>query len=77
LALIGYLPDEAFLKAFGIELDPESLEPVYDPESYRSNVPGIYLCGTVIAGVRTEQVFIENGREHAQVIAEKLAGELS
>lgn len=77
LALIGYLPDAPFLRSFGIEVDAESLEPNYDPESFASNVPGIYLCGTVIAGVRTEQVFIENGREHAKRIAEVLAAELS
>ncbi len=77
LALIGYLPDVPFLKAFGVEVDPDSLEPRYDPGTFCSNVPGLYLCGTVLAGVRTEQVFIENGREHAGRIAEVLAEELN
>lgn len=77
LALVGYLPDAPFLKAFGVELDPESLEPDYDPESFESNVSGLYLCGTVVAGVRTEQVFIENGREHAKKIAASIAQDLS
>jgi thioredoxin reductase (NADPH) len=77
LALIGYLPDAPFLKAFGIELDSESLEPDYDPENFESNVSGLYLCGTVVAGVRTEQVFIENGREHAKKIAASIAQDLS
>lgn len=77
LALVGYLPDAPFLKAFGVEVDPKSLEPQYDPDTYQSTVDGIYLCGTVLAGVRTEQVFIENGRDHAAVIAEKLAEELN
>lgn len=73
LALIGYLPDAPLLNAFGVQVDPESLEPSYDPEHFGSNVPGIYLCGTVLAGVHTEKVFIENGREHAKIIAERLA----
>ncbi len=76
LALIGYLPDAPLLKAFGVEVDPEELIPTYDPDTYLSNVPGLYLCGTVLAGIRTERVFIENGREHAVRIAEGIAAEL-
>lgn len=76
LALIGYLPDAPFLEHFGVEVDPESLEPRFDPESFESNVPGVFLCGTVTAGVRTEQVFIENGRDHAKRIAGTLEGSM-
>ncbi len=72
--LVGYLPDEALLRRCGVELDPVTKIPTYDPETFETNVPGLYLCGTVMAGVRTEKVFIENGRDHAAAIADHLTG---
>lgn len=72
LALIGYLPNETLLREAGVQLDPENLTPVYNPETFESNVPGLFLAGTITAGTRTEKVFIENGRLHAKPLIEKL-----
>ena len=72
--LVGYLPDEHLLARCGVTLDPVTKVPEYDKETFETNVPGLYLCGTVLAGVFTEKVFIENGREHAAAIADHLAG---
>lgn len=72
--LVGYLPDEHLLARCGVTLDPATKVPEYDKETFETNVPGLYLCGTVLAGVFTEKVFIENGREHAAAIADHLAG---
>lgn len=72
--LVGYLPDEHLLARCGVALDPVTKVPEYDKETFETNVPGLYLCGTVLAGVFTEKVFIENGREHAAAIADHLAG---
>lgn len=74
LLLTGYLPDEHLLSRCGITLDHQSKVPVYDPISFQTNVEGLYLCGTVMAGVHTEKVFIENGREHAAAIADHISG---
>lgn len=74
LMLIGYVPDGAFLQRCGIELTQPSMVPVYDPETFETNVAGLYLCGTVVAGIHTEKVFIENGREHAAAIIDHIAG---
>ena len=68
LSLVGYTPDAAFLKRAGIELKNGSLVPIYNPDTYETNVPGLYVSGTVIAGIHTEKVFIENGRDHAEAI---------
>ncbi len=80
-ALIGYHPDFDFLTSMGIELGTEQCRPVCDPETLESNVPGIYVAGVIVAGSRTNEIFIENGRFHSQWIAadlkEKLAGEAS
>ena len=37
-------------------------------------MPGIYLAGVIVAGSRTNEIFIENGRFHGQLIAQALAG---
>ena len=47
-----------------------------DPATLESNVPGIYLAGVIVAGERTNEIFIENGRFHGQLIAEDSAGKL-
>lgn len=71
-ALIGYHPDYDFLRAMGIELSPEQCRPVCDPLTLESNVPGIYVAGVIVAGSRTNEIFIENGRFHGKQIAEHL-----
>jgi thioredoxin reductase (NADPH) len=71
-ALIGYHPDYDFLRSMGIELSAEQHRPVCDPLSLESNVPGIYVAGVIVAGSRTNEIFIENGRFHGRQIAEDL-----
>lgn len=69
-ALTGYHADYDFLRSLGVELHPETLKPVLDPETLESNVKGMYMAGVVIAGVENNKVFIENGRFHGkQIIA--------
>ena len=55
----------------------EDRMPVCDPETLESNVPGIYLAGVIVAGARTNEIFIENGRFHGQQIARDLANRSS
>ena len=75
-ALVGYHPDYDFLRAMGIELSSEQCRPVCDPETLESNVPGIYVAGVIVAGSRTNEIFIENGRFHGKQIAEDLKRKL-
>jgi thioredoxin reductase (NADPH) len=70
--LLGYTPDAAFERRCGIEVDPQSLIPVYDPETCESNVPGLYVAGTLQAGRATDKIFIENSRDHGPKIVEHL-----
>ncbi|GAA4416367.1 YpdA family putative bacillithiol disulfide reductase [Nibrella viscosa] len=74
LILTGYIPDADLLQRCGVELNYETQVPVYDKETFETNVPGLYVCGTVMAGIYTEKVFIENGREHAQAIIDHIVG---
>jgi thioredoxin reductase (NADPH) len=76
-ALVGYHPDYDFLRAMGIELSSEQCRPVCDPQTLESNVPGIYVAGVIVAGSRTNEIFIENGRFHGQNIAAHLKKKIS
>jgi thioredoxin reductase (NADPH) len=76
LALIGYHPDYDFLRSTGIELSDQQCRPVCDPVSLESNVPGLYVAGVIVAGSRTNEIFIENGRFHGKQIADDLKRKL-
>jgi thioredoxin reductase (NADPH) len=71
-ALTGYHPDYDFLESLGIELTRPEMRPVCDPRTFESNVPGIYVAGVIVAGARTSEIFIENGRFHGRQIAADL-----
>ena len=76
-ALVGYRPDLAFLSATGISLEPSTLRPRTDPETLESERAGIYLAGVIVAGMHTNEIFIENGRFHGRSIAHSIAAKLS
>jgi thioredoxin reductase (NADPH) len=75
-AMTGYHPDFSFLERLGIQFDGPDKLPVCNPETLESNVPGIYLAGVVVAGSRTSEIFIENGRFHGRQIAAALESNL-
>jgi thioredoxin reductase (NADPH) len=76
-ALTGYHPDFEFIQSMGVRLDEDNARcPVCDPGTLESNVAGIYLAGVVVAGERTNEIFIENGRFHGDLIAKDLAGKM-
>ncbi len=75
-AMTGYHPDFAFLEELGIRLTGADRTPAFDPQTLESNVPGIYLAGVVVAGARTSEIFIENGRFHGAQIAAGLRHKL-
>jgi len=72
-AMTGYHPDFNFLERLGLRFEGEDRLPVCDAETLESNVPGIYLAGVIVAGARTNDIFIENGRFHGLQIAKALA----
>jgi thioredoxin reductase (NADPH) len=78
LALTGYHPDFSFIEHLGVKLDEANDRcPVCDPVTLESNVPGIYLAGVIVAGERTNEIFIENGRFHGKQIAEALRASMA
>jgi thioredoxin reductase (NADPH) len=75
-ALTGYHPDLEFLGALGIRLEPVTERPRTNPDTLESDRPGIFLAGVIVAGMHTNEIFIENGRFHGKKIAEAIAGSL-
>jgi thioredoxin reductase (NADPH) len=73
-AMTGYHPDFEFLARHGILLNPETQRPDLDPNTYETTRPGIYLAGVLVAGIHTNEIFIENGRFHGEKIAAAIAG---
>jgi thioredoxin reductase (NADPH) len=74
--MTGYRPDLEFFAAIGVRLSPEDGRPLIDKNTYESNVPGIYLAGVVVAGMLTNEVFIENGRFHGKVVVDHITERL-
>jgi thioredoxin reductase (NADPH) len=74
-AMTGYHPDFDFLESLGVRFEGQDRLPVCNTETLESNVPGIYLAGVIVAGARTSEIFIENGRFHGRLIARALASE--
>jgi len=72
-ALTGYRPDFSFLESLGVRFDGPDRVPACDSETLCSNVSGIFLAGVIVAGSRTNEIFIENGRFHGKQIARALA----
>ena len=60
--LIGFHPDLELFKRIGIAYDPESGRPQINPDTLETSVPGVFVAGSVTAGNRISEIFIENGR---------------
>jgi len=74
IAMTGYQPDFELLRRSGITISDDAiLQPSYSPESMESNMPNIYLAGVVCGGMNTHVWFIENSREHAVKIIERIS----
>lgn len=76
-ALTGYHPDYDFLRSIGVHINGNDCRPYCNTETLESNIPGIYLAGVIVAGARTSEIFIENGRFHGRQIAADLARKLA
>jgi thioredoxin reductase (NADPH) len=71
----GFRGDQSLLEMVGVELRGENRVPVFDPATMETNVPGIYLAGTVAAGIQQRYtLFIENCHEHAGKIVQAITG---
>jgi thioredoxin reductase (NADPH) len=75
--MTGYHPDADLMRRAGIEVDPVTLAPTLDAETFETNVPNLFLAGGCVAGRQTGSIFIENGRFHGEKIVKVLADRLA
>lgn len=68
-AMTGYHPDHSFIKNMGVTEDDETGRPIFNPETMETNVPGLFIAGVIAAGNNANEIFIENGRFHGDLIA--------
>ena len=74
--LTGYHPDCDLYRRAGIRLHRDTMSPEFNPDTFETNVPGIFLAGGAICGKDTSNIFIENGRFHGETIVKTIAARM-
>jgi bacillithiol disulfide reductase len=74
--LTGYGADTTLMRSAGIEINAETCGPIFDAETFETNVPGLYTVGAMVAGVQSGRIFIENGRFHGEKAIEAIRAKL-
>jgi thioredoxin reductase (NADPH) len=70
--LTGYISDNRLLRSAGVEIDPDTCGPRHDPQTYETNVKGLYVIGAMVAGKASGRIFIENGRFHGELVIKEI-----
>lgn len=77
LAMTGYQPDYCFLENLGLQFtQDDNLLPIYNPDTFESNVANLYIAGVICAGMLTSSLFIENTRHHGKAIVNNMENKL-
>jgi len=71
-ALTGYHCTTKFFDQLGVQYDTGTLRATYNPNTFETNVAGIYLAGSAIGGRINGEIFIENGRFHGEVVMKSI-----
>jgi len=74
LAMTGYHPNFDWLTNIGISIKEDgTMMPHADEDTFETNLPNVYIAGTVCGGMKTSTWFIENSIEHAKVVMAQIA----
>ena len=69
LAMTGYQPDYHLLDMAGISYHDDAYRtPIFNEDTLETNQQNIYLAGVICGGMKTNKLFIENSRVHAEKI---------
>lgn len=71
--MLGYQPNTALLRRLAVPIDDDTGIPVHDPATMETAVPGVFIAGVLASGYDANKTFIENGRNHGDLIAAALA----
>lgn len=73
LALTGYRPNYDLFESLGLTIgDDEACKPVFNPKTLETTLPNVYMAGVACAGLATNKLFIENTRNHGQIIVDNI-----
>jgi thioredoxin reductase (NADPH) len=77
LSLIGYEQDKTLFRKVGIELVGQQQRPQVNEQTMETNVPGIYVVGTAVAGTQSSRykTFLENCHQHIDLFVAHLTGQ--
>ncbi|WP_116124842.1 YpdA family putative bacillithiol disulfide reductase [Lewinella sp. IMCC34183] len=71
LAMTGYRPNYELFERLGLPVHHDAYcKPVFDPDTLETSLPGVYMAGVACAGLQTSKLFIENTRDHGQIIVD-------
>lgn len=72
----GFRGEQQLLELAGVELHGENRVPAFNAETMETNVSGLYLAGTVAAGIQQRYtLFIENCHEQVGKIVAAMTGQ--
>jgi thioredoxin reductase (NADPH) len=71
--MLGYQPNAGLLEQLGVPIDRATGIPDHDPATMETALPGLFIAGVLASGYDANKTFIENGRDHGTLIAERLA----
>lgn len=72
----GFRGDQQLLEMAGVMLEGHNRVPVCNDETMETNVAGVYLAGTVAAGIQQRYtLFIENCHDHVGKITQAITGQ--
>jgi thioredoxin reductase (NADPH) len=75
LLQIGYEQDDTLFRMFGVQCKGEQHAPVFNPDTLETDIPGVFVAGTAIAGTQQRyKAYIETTHGHGPRIAAALTG---
>ena len=77
LLMTGYRQDPTLFDMLGVRLEGVAREPVHDPETMETNVPGVFIAGTAVAGTppRKVSVIVETCHVHVPRFVAAIRGQ--
>lgn len=78
LSMTGYKPNYALFEKLGLPIsEDESKIPLHNPDTLETPLLGVYVAGVISAGLKTSTLFIENTRQHSQMIISNIIQNLN
>ncbi|HUJ12404.1 MAG TPA: NAD(P)-binding domain-containing protein [Thermoanaerobaculia bacterium] len=76
LLMTGYRQDPTLFEMLGVQLRGPERAPLHDPETMETNVPGVFIAGTAVAGTppRKVSVIVETCHVHVPRIVAAISG---